>query len=167
MHLLMVHWKPLCNYFFHLCWDGENVTVFLTYLTWTEAKTICEKQQTTLATIPDEVTNSNIRKRLPHKGQGGAWIGLSVPKLWYWSDTGEDCTFTNWKSGQPNNMKGNEECSAVVVNKGTWTDEQCSATYPFYCYGSMTHWNISLVLKLQLDARSEFIAHNMECVLIQ
>lgn len=112
--------------------------MFWKYLTWTEAKTYCEKKKVSLATVPDDVTNSKIQNRLQYKVKGGAWIGLSIPKLWSWSDTGEDCTFTNWKVGQPNNLKGNEECSAVVVNKGTWSDEQCDATYPFFCYGSMT-----------------------------
>lgn len=104
-------------------------------LTWTEAKSFCESQHTSLVIIPDDETNSQINSAISPQE---AWIGLSRPTPWYWSDTGENYTFSNWQHGQPDNLRGYEECTTVVVKNGTWTDEQCTQIYPFFCYGSMS-----------------------------
>lgn len=65
-----------------------------------------------------------------------AWIGLRKTQLWHWSDSSENYTFRNWEPGQPDNLNGHN-CAAVSVENGSWTDEQCSTQYPFFCYDSM------------------------------
>lgn len=73
-----------------------------------------------------------------------AWIGLKKNQFWHWSDTSENYTFSNWQNGQPDNLNGDQTCAAVVVQNGTWTDEQCNTEYPFFCYDGMKHGNVSL-----------------------
>lgn len=116
---------------------GHNHDILLSenLLTWTEAKSFCESENAALVIIRDDETNSQIHTSISPQE---AWIGLSRPTPWIWSDTGENYTFTNWQSGQPDNLNGYEECSAMVVNNGTWTDEQCTKKYPFFCTGGMS-----------------------------
>lgn len=146
----MVHWKPVYHHFYHFFWGGRYLFGSTT-LTWADALTHCEDQQATLATFPgDHVT--------PVWTVDGemVWIGLSGLRRWYWSETGNDPTFMNWTTYEFSDQTGEENCAAVELQNGTWTDEQCNATYPFFCYGSMNH--IYLVLKLELDARHDIAA---------
>ena len=70
-----------------------------------------------------------------------AWTGYSdaiVERTWNWrltGTTGAYTTYTNWKSGEPNNQ-GNEDCSAIQTDSGKWNDEQCGLKMPSVCeYG--------------------------------
>lgn len=65
-----------------------------------------------------------------------AWIGLKTVWFWQWSEPGQNYIFSNWQSGQPVDLNGPQACAAVGKD-GTWTDEQCGAEYPFFCYESM------------------------------
>lgn len=110
-------------------------------MTWTDANIYCEQNtpKSFLAIVADNETNEQIKNLISSE----AWIGLSRPQAWYWSDSGSSDRLMNWQLGQPDNLEGNERCAAVVVGDGTWTDEQCNATYPFFCRGSMNHSTIS------------------------
>ncbi|XP_063736062.1 C-type mannose receptor 2-like isoform X1 [Eleginops maclovinus] len=103
-------------------------------MTWNDAKTSCKESGRFLVTIPDPQVNSKVKLNAQ---KTEIWIGLSKPKLWYWSEPGEN-HFTNWKEGQPDNSNGEESCAAVALKDGTWTDEPCNAIYPFFCYGDVT-----------------------------
>ncbi|XP_044065173.1 C-type mannose receptor 2-like isoform X2 [Siniperca chuatsi] len=122
-------------------------------MNWADAKTSCEENGLTLATIPDGKTNSEIQKQLSSVPE--AWIGLSRPKHWLWSDTGRIYRYINWQQGQPDNLKGGESCAVVVMEDGTWADEQCKAAYPFFCYGVYKTLKTAVRMKIQTSANME------------
>lgn len=129
-------------------------------MTWTDAKSYCEEQGSVLATVPNKTANYIIQEKLDKESEETvaiverdvvsseeddaeeAWIGLRRHKLWYWSDTGESSTFVNWQPEQPDNLSGEESCTAAVLEDGRWTAENCSTPFPFFCYGGMKHSNI-------------------------
>lgn len=109
-------------------------------MNWTNAVAYCKSHSSSLAKIPDEGTNVKIvlELTLPIPVLE-AWIGLKKIQFWYWSDTRENYTFSNWQQGQPDNLNGDQNCAAVVVQSGAWTDEQCNTQYPFFCYDGIKH----------------------------
>ena len=66
----------------------------------------------------------------------GVWIGLRKdPKNksgWFWVD-GSRATYTYWGGGEPNNAKGNEDCTQMIPRNGKWNDAPCSLTLHYVC----------------------------------
>ncbi|XP_054477846.1 macrophage mannose receptor 1-like isoform X2 [Anoplopoma fimbria] len=118
----------------YVCHDGgAEYYVIQNQKTWNDAKTACEARGDTLVSIGNESINSDVKSlTLP---VDGAWIGLSKRKLWYWWSPGENNYFTNWESGQPDNLNGMDSCAAVMLTNGRWTEEHCDTKYPFFCIG--------------------------------
>ena len=54
------------------------------------------------------------------------WIGLTrgPDNHFYWTD-GSRPGYTNWKIGQPNNWKGEEDCGFILSNREKWNDVKC------------------------------------------
>lgn len=117
---------------------GTNIIVG-SPVTWINADAHCKSHASSLAKIPNDFTNAEIVVKMNLALTPEGWIGLRKTQLWHWSDTSENYTFRNWQQGQPDNLNGGQNCAAIVVKSGTWTDEQCNAQYPFFCYDSMNH----------------------------
>ena len=49
------------------------------------------------------------------------------------STTNETLSYTNWRSGEPNNYGGNENCVLYRKNHGTWNDIACSTKLQAIC----------------------------------
>jgi len=85
-------------------------------LTWTECSTLCSNLGASMLCITDSATNSWVANKIGSNTL--AWIGLSdLPEqngnyLW---EAGCASTYTNWGSGEPNNL-GTDSC-AVVYNQ--------------------------------------------------
>ncbi|KAK2909809.1 hypothetical protein Q8A73_007524 [Channa argus] len=99
-----------------------------------DAKAKCKAQASSLAKIPDLIANAAILATMTAALMPEAWIGLKTTQLWQWSKTSENYAYRNWQLGQPDTVNGGKDCAAIAVKNGTWTDEQCSAQYPFFCY---------------------------------
>jgi len=41
---------------------------------------------------------------------------------------GSNSTDTNWNSGQPDDYEGEEDCSHIYTDIGTWNDMDCDRT---------------------------------------
>lgn len=65
-------------------------------------------------------------------GVVNAWIGLYRDPWAFWSDKSTS-TFTNWKTGEPNNIFV-EFCAAFYAVSGEWVDENCGKMVPFFCF---------------------------------
>ncbi len=60
------------------------------------------------------------------------WVGLYRTRSW--SDQ-SNSSFSNWRTGQPDNAGNSEYCTAVSFrDSGSWTDENCNTALPFICY---------------------------------
>ncbi|XP_071941160.1 alpha-N-acetylgalactosamine-specific lectin-like [Antedon mediterranea] len=66
------------------------------------------------------------------------WLGLTdsdVEGNWTWKDSGDVATYTNWKTGQPDNS-GGEDCahqSSGDPDSGTWNDWGCEQQIYYVC----------------------------------
>ena len=71
-------------------------------------------------------------------GTIGAWIGLKrkAGDMFYWVDSSPlQGQYQNWKNGEPNNYRGNENCVYMRGEKrGEWNDDPCDLTagYSFW-----------------------------------
>jgi len=96
--------------------------------TWADAKTICENAGGYLAVITTAAENNFI-----HTNRGlnaYTWIGLSDEategtQVWV---TGETFSYTNWKSGQPNNITTQDHSFLGYAN-GEWWDDYGHLSY--------------------------------------
>ena len=100
---------------------------------WTAAKSTCEAMGSKLAMVTSQADQQalaalNLSQRV--------WIGLRRdPKNksgWFWVD-GSRATYTYWGDGEPNNAKGNEDCTQIIPRNGKWNDDPCSLTLHYVC----------------------------------
>ncbi|KAK7883850.1 hypothetical protein WMY93_026973 [Mugilogobius chulae] len=112
--------------------------------TWSDAQQYCREHYTDLATIRNE--EELLKLNRPSTFTGIAWIGMfddpaswkgvmgKDANSWRWSVTGSTSTslYQNWKSGEPNYNRANEEC--VFMDSGQWGDAACSDNKPFVCF---------------------------------
>ncbi|XP_057215742.1 macrophage mannose receptor 1-like [Triplophysa rosa] len=134
-----------------ICYDGRQnastsyVWVYQ-YKNWTEAQSYCREHHTDLVSVRNEAENQKIRYSIKNYYYNYnyydyyeyyydyyyGWIGLYRTRSW--SDQ-SNSTFSNWRSGEPNNAGDSEYCTAVSFSDaGEWTDENCDYQLPFICY---------------------------------
>lgn len=120
----------------------NNIFVWISYsMSWKEAQSYCRAKHTDLASVRSKTELQKILSIM----QGGSevWIGLYRNRLW--SDQ-SNSTFTYWRPevqaypvSEPDNglysygMYGDQHCTAMDFS-GKWTDENCLASFPFFCY---------------------------------
>ena len=124
-----------------IVWDvnGHGYELILAEggITWTDAKQAAEDRGGHLATITSAEENvfivSSLEIGLSPYWLGGFQVaGSAEPDLeWQWV-TGEDFTYTNWATGEPNNLH-NEDALAFAwwsgVTPGQWNDAPTSYLY--------------------------------------
>ncbi|XP_053085897.1 macrophage mannose receptor 1 isoform X2 [Pangasianodon hypophthalmus] len=108
---------------------------------WSEAQIYCREKYTDLATINNMEEMKKLNHTLKTETAERAWIGLQREGTgeWQWSLADQTFyrdgdTYRNWRSGEPNNCKKNEFCVQLIMNYGSWNDEQCNEKRPFVCY---------------------------------
>ena len=95
---------------------------------WADAKTICENAGGYLAVITTAGENNFIHTNLGINSH--VWIGVSdeateATHVWV---TGETFSYTNWQSGQPNNVT-TQDHGGMYYNTGTWWDDYGHISY--------------------------------------
>lgn len=111
-------------------------------MTWEEAQSFCRVNHTDLASVRNE---TELQEILSITQGYDVWIGLYRNRLW--SDQ-SNSTFTYWRKenqqhviAEPDNglysldQFGNQHCTAMG-STGKWIDENCLASFPFFCYTS-------------------------------
>ncbi|XP_048021426.1 LOW QUALITY PROTEIN: macrophage mannose receptor 1-like [Megalobrama amblycephala] len=119
-----------------VCYDANASTSYVfidQYKTWTEAQSYCREHHTDLVSIRNETENFKVRLLLSYYSI--VWIGLYRTRSW--SDQ-SNSSFSNWRTGQPDNAGNSEYCTAVSFSdSGSWTDENCNTALPFICYNAL------------------------------
>lgn len=109
-----------------VCLNGHYYKVYNGQSSWEDATAFCQSVGGHLATITSEEENTFLYNYLVSMGLSGAYFGLSDVNMegnWVWC-TGEEVTFTNWDSGEPNNEGRKEHYGLFDFshNDGKWND---------------------------------------------
>jgi hypothetical protein len=106
-------------------------------VTWTDAQAACASLGAHLADIEDLTENDWIWAQAEAVDAGTAWwFGLndSATEGSYEWDGGASSTFTNWRTGEPNDFGGAEDCGRFPDDgAGLWADGGCSNTHAYVC----------------------------------
>ncbi|CAH3140680.1 unnamed protein product, partial [Porites evermanni] len=114
--------------------QGSCYKIVSSQLSWNAAKKACEKLGSTLAMVKSQ----GEQQALSHKISNTVWMGLHRdPKdtsRWLWVD-GTRATYTNWRTGEPNNVGENEGCGMIwpASHNWEWNDGPCSSSLPYIC----------------------------------
>ncbi|KAK6466126.1 snaclec coagulation factor IX/factor X-binding protein subunit B3-like [Huso huso] len=141
-----------------MCYTGKDLAVSILYTlieelkTWTEAQQYCREHHTDLVSIKNASENADLVK----KAQGKPfWIGL-FNNPWKWSHQGDNYTFHNWNTGEPNNAGGNENCVEIGVmsnqylSRGEWNDVNCRLMLPFFCFDGKASCSVCVLVQLSV-----------------
>lgn len=117
-------------------YGGHFYEVFVTTsdITWVASKEACESKLGHLVTITSAEENSAV-SLIVNRFSGSAWLGAyrpvcygsyTGPHTFVWV-TGEEMSYTNWESGEPNDSHPHEgacENSLHMYSSGKWNDYQ-------------------------------------------
>ena len=114
---------------------GRCYKMVTSRISWAGARAHCQGQGTNgdLASIPDQETNELVFSLL--SGSGVYWLGgtdAASEGVWQWAD-GTPWGYTNWRSGQPNDIENTENHLAMVGSNGLWTDQPETKNIWFVC----------------------------------
>ena len=69
--------------------------------------------------------------------QNGVWLsGTYVPATdsFFWASSVQFFSYTNWRSGEPNNVGNTAQCVRIVPTlEGSWASVACDQWLPFIC----------------------------------
>lgn len=116
-------------------YNGHSYYFYNIPVTWYEAEIISKHLGGHLVSITSADEN-NFAKSLA--GDSSCWIGATDSESegrWKWT-SGEAFTYSNWRSGEPNNDQGDEgaENFTHIAGDGSdWNDAPGNVCYPFIC----------------------------------
>lgn len=111
-------------------YNGNTYKVFNFGMTWIQAKEWCEKQGGHLATISNSSEWNAVKQALEKYNGVPCWLGAeSTSGTWKWV-TGENLTYTNWSSGQPDCAGKNEFYLGAFNDSKKWLDCYLWNDYP-------------------------------------
>ncbi|VDI22140.1 Hypothetical predicted protein [Mytilus galloprovincialis] len=122
-------WKLFNNHCYYFSDDKK---------TWFEAERYCRTQNAFLADVKDVAENNWITSNL----KGNCWIGATNfdAGIWIWSYDYSPLTYSNWKTGEPNNHQNDkgqgENCCQMykaIHVAGKWNDLWCSHKVKYVC----------------------------------
>ena len=104
----------------------DNYSVVNGSFTWTGAKTDAEGKGGHLVTITSMEEWQRVLKKAPASDSKNLWIGATdknVEGVWEWV-TGEPWIYTNWGSGEPNDLSslGGEDYGHKIGGSNKWND---------------------------------------------
>lgn len=123
--------QMLCIFYPLTVKNASNSHIFIDdSKTWREAQDHCRGTYTDLASIRSREENHHIQNMSLSQSM---WIGL-FKDPWKWSD-GSNSSYRFWKTNQPNNFRGDQNCTSVILNDKKWNDQWCNISWWFVCHG--------------------------------
>ena len=144
-------------------YDNHVFKYYSEYRTWAQAKAACEALGGHLATS----TSAEKNTFLTTLTTSSVWLGGTDEETegtWKWI-TGEEWSYTNWKSGEPNGGSG--ENYLELNTAGVWNDNNATETLPYICewdYDIRTSSTILTKLLLWDNGIVKFEGHFLKCV---
>uniref|UniRef100_A0A8C6NRV1 Collectin-11 n=1 Tax=Nothobranchius furzeri TaxID=105023 RepID=A0A8C6NRV1_NOTFU len=100
-----------------------------------DAEVYCQSRGGHLAMPKDDAANAAIAGYITQAGLSRVYIGihdLDLEGKFTYVDRSPMSTFSNWRTGEPNNAYDDEDCTEMVAS-GEWTDVACHPTMYFIC----------------------------------
>ena len=106
-----------------------------------DARKKCQSMNADLPIINSVEENTFIADLLKEQGAKWSWIGLqrnAADSKFYWVDGSTPVGYDAWKSGEPNNVHGKENCAYIEAHtqcerpciSGGWNDIHCDVDSP-------------------------------------
>ncbi len=114
--------------------NGSCFEYFFMKESWIGARLKCQALSGDLARVDDNLT-ANILSSLVPSAFPEAWLlGTDAEAEGQWTWAGPPVSYTQWRSGEPSNSNGNENCMLMVANSGgSWDDRSCSSALSYIC----------------------------------
>ena len=120
---------------------------------WIDAENHCQRLDGHLVKITSSDETEFVKSTFLTSHGLVYWIGLSdqaTEDTWKWTDGSTLSGYTNWKSSQPSNNYGNQNCAAIVMTVGRfqlgapsrytlnnhnaeWNDLECHFSFGYIC----------------------------------